>query len=594
MSNHKYERLASNEEEMEEPKNTIQTPSTSSNASSSTDGITIDHTQDDAAIKLYLKQLENMSEEELGRILTQQTKDDWSVGMFITRHQGAATTQAYLQLLENALINKKLTSEQLTTILTQQNKEGWSIGMFIIKNNDNTTIQHYLQLLENALINGKLTSEQVTTILTQQTEDRWSIGMSLVNENDKTTTQQYLKLLENALINEKLTPKQLTTILTQQNKNGWSTGMFIIDKNDKTTTKEYEILKKSIFFMQKIKKIFSLLEAHNFKKSLEKLKDFFLRKGVGFTDSRKFFLNNIMENLISVFNDTLPDQKMKDDFFALLKNVSTNSLFYTSALISRLKFEALDSATLNTISFKLDELAKTHFDYEKGQRALADYYIGLFSQGKRELTSHELLQFLIHAQRCTPPHVMLDAAYGMLKNHFNADTEQGATSSHISLLTTTAENFPSQDNESEFDILLKTVLKKLVSLLSNNSFALKKLENILNQRNKDILLDFYLERILFQDSSETKNTSIFFKLATLPLQSRKTQITPEQHQELETLIPSDQQHNNARASITGLIDDFNQGKTTQKILLENLRNIIKEENSDYLEKTKTSPTPKSF
>src|SRR3990167_9932880 len=295
--------------------------------------------------------------------------------------------------------------------------------------------------------------------------------------------------------------------------------MLILDKNDKTTTKEYEILKKSIFFMQKIKKIFSLLEAHNFKKSLEKLKDFFLRKGVGFTDSRKFFLNNIMENLISVFNDTLPDQKMKDDFFALLKNVSTNSLFYTSALISRLKFEALDSATLNTISFKLDELAKTHFDYEKGQRALSDYYIGLFSQGKRELTSHELLQFLIHAQCCTPPHVMLDAAYGMLKNHFNADTEEGARSSHESLLTT-AENFPPQDNESKSDILLKKVLKNLVSLLSNNLFALKRLEGILNLHNEDALLDFYLERVLFHASEtekSSKNISNFFKLVTLPL-----------------------------------------------------------------------------
>src|SRR3990167_4179177 len=120
MSNHKYERLASNEEEMEEPKNTIQTPSTSSNASSSTDGITIDHTQDDAAIKLYLKQLENMSEEELGRILTQQTKDGWSVGMIIARHQDATTTQQYLQLLKDALENGKLTSEQLTMLLTQQ------------------------------------------------------------------------------------------------------------------------------------------------------------------------------------------------------------------------------------------------------------------------------------------------------------------------------------------------------------------------------------------------------------------------------------------------------------------------------------------
>src|SRR3990167_4791274 len=109
MSNHKYERLASNEEEMEEPKNTIQTPSTSSNASSSTDG------------------------------------------MFITRHKGAATTQAYLQLLENALINKKLTSEQLTTILTQQNKDGWSVGMIISPHQDPTTTNQYRQLLKAAL-----------------------------------------------------------------------------------------------------------------------------------------------------------------------------------------------------------------------------------------------------------------------------------------------------------------------------------------------------------------------------------------------------------------------------------------------------------
>ena len=210
------------------------------------------------------------------------------------------------------------------------------------------------------------------------------------------------------------------------------------------------------------------------------------------------------------------------------------------------------------------------------------------------------MQFLIHAERCIPAHIMLDGAYGMLKDHFHTETEQAATSSPISLLTTTPENFPPQDNESKFDIILKTVLKKLVSLLSNNSFALKRLEDILNQRNKDTLLALYLERTLFQNSPETENILIFFKLATLPFQninkSRKIQITPEQYQELENLISLNQQHHGARESITKLIDEFNKGNITKENLFKKLQSSIKEGSADYLfleEKTACS-TPRSF
>ncbi|OGT76054.1 MAG: hypothetical protein A3G71_02090 [Gammaproteobacteria bacterium RIFCSPLOWO2_12_FULL_38_14] len=582
------------------------------------------------AIEPYLKQLEDESEEQLIKILTQQDTNGWSIGMAIVRWRDTTTTQKYLQLLENAFENEKLTSKQFTMILTQQNTDGSFIGMFIASRQNKATIQQYLQLLENTFKNGKLTSEQLTTILMQQNEKGWSVGMSITTMKNGAIIRQYLQLLENMLENGKLTSEQFTTILTQENISGLSVGILIAAHQDKTATqqyrqlletalmnekltseqlttiltqkdkddvsvetlliyqdtKQYEILKNINLFMKTTEKFSSLLE---FKKAIKQLENLFLQKDPVFKNSQKYFLNNKIKNLMSDLNSRISDRKTEKYFFEFLKNIPNSSLFYTSALISRLKFETLDSATLNTISFKLDELAKTHFDYDEGQRALADYYIGLLSQKKRELTSHELLQFLIHAQRCTPPHVMLDGAYGMLKDYFNAKTEEGARSSHESLLTT-AENFPPQDNESKSDILLKKVLKNLVSLLSNNLFALKRLEGILNLHNEDALLDFYLERVLFHASEtekSSKNISNFFKLVTLPLhptnKSRKIQITPEQCQELENLSSLNKPYNDAKESVATLIDEFNKGKITEAELFTELRNNIKEKSSDYLQ-----------
>src|SRR3990167_2195052 len=534
------------------------------------------------AIEPYLKQLEDESEEQLIKILTQQDSNGWSIGMAIVRWRDTTTTQKYLQLLENAFENEKLTSKQFTMILTQQNTDGSSIGMFIASRQNKATIQQYLQLLENTFKNGKLTSEQLTTILMQQNEKGWSVGMSITTMKNGVIIRQYLQLLENMLENGKLTSEQFTTILTQENISGLSVGILLIYQD----TKQYEILKNINLFMKTTEKFSSLLE---FKKAIKQLENLFLQKDPVFKNSQKYFLNNKIKNLMSDLNSRISDRKTEKYFFEFLKNIPNSSLFYTSALISRLKFETLDSATLNTISFKLDELAKTHFDYDEVQRALADYYIGLLSQKKRELTSHELLQFLIHAQRCTPPHVMLDGAYGMLKDYFNAKTEEGARSSHESLLTT-AENFPPQDNESKSDILLKKVLKNLVSLLSNNLFALKRLEGILNLHNEDALLDFYLERVLFHASEtekSSKNISNFFKLVTLPLhptnKSRKIQITPEQCQELENLSSLNKPYNDAKESVATLIDEFNKGKITEAELFTELRNNIKEKSSDYLQ-----------
>src|SRR3989338_3480879 len=360
------------------------------------------------AIEPYLKQLEDESEEQLIKILTQQDTNGWSIGMAIVRWRDTTTTQKYLQLLENAFENEKLTSKQFTTILTQQNEKGWSVGMSITTMKNGAIIRQYLQLLENMLENGKLTSEQFTTILTQENIFGLSVGILIAAHQDKTATQQYRQLLETALMNEKLTSEQLTTILTQKDKDDVSVETLLIYQD----TKQYEILKNINLFMKTTEKFSSLLE---FKKAIKQLETLFLQKDPVFKNSQKYFLNNKIKNLMSDLNSRISDRKTEKYFFEFLKNIPNSSLFYTSALISRLKFETLDSATLNTISFKLDELAKTHFDYDEGQRALADYYIGLLSQKKRELTSHELLQFLIHAQRCTPPHVMLDGAYGMLK-----------------------------------------------------------------------------------------------------------------------------------------------------------------------------------
>ena len=223
-------------------------------------------------------------------------------------------------------------------------------------------------------------------------------------------------------------------------------------------------------------------------------------------------------------------------------------------------------------------LSKTSFDYKEGQFALATYYLSLFSQTEKMFTASELLAFLIPAERCE--HAMLDTGYLMLRNYFiegNTEAAQGATSS-----LGCPEPAP--------DIILKKVLKSLVLLLSDKLCALKMLEDVLNQHRKDNLLDFYLERTLFNDSSETssvsKNISNFFKSSLLSLlptnKSRKIQITSEQLQELESLIPANQQHDDVKKSIVALINEFNKGSITKENLFEKLRNSINEGNPDYL------------
>ena len=230
-------------------------------------------------------------------------------------------------------------------------------------------------------------------------------------------------------------------------------------------------------------------------------------------------------------------------------------------------------------------LSKTSFDYKEGQFALATYYLSLFSQTEKMFTASELLAFLIPAERCE--HAMLDVGYKMLRNYFiegNTEAAQGAISSLVS-----PEPAP--------DIILKKVLKSLVLLVSDNPATLKTLEDVLNQHRKDNLLDFYLERTLFNASSETENISNFFKSSLLSLlptnKSRKIQITSEQLQELESLIPANQQHNDVKESITALINEFNKGSITKENLFEKLRNSINEGNPDYLfvEKTMTSSVP---
>src|SRR3990167_3092424 len=154
------------------------------------------------AIEPYLKQLEDESEEQLIKILTQQDTNGWSIGMAIVRWRDTTTTQKYLQLLENAFKNEKLTSKQLTTILMQQNEKGWSVGMSITTMKNGAIIRQYLQLLENMLENGKLTSEQFTTILTQEDKDDVSVETLLIYQD----TKQY-EILKNINLFMKTTEK---------------------------------------------------------------------------------------------------------------------------------------------------------------------------------------------------------------------------------------------------------------------------------------------------------------------------------------------------------------------------------------------------
>src|SRR3989338_3942204 len=517
-----------------------------------------------AYLQLLKNAIENekLTSEQFTTLLMQQNKNGASIGMFIAGHQDAATTRVYLQMLENALENGKLTSKQLTTILVQENKNGESIGMIIVAKKDNARTQAYLQLLKNALENGKLTSEQFRMLLVQQNKEGASIGMFIAGHQDAATTPAYLQLLENALENVKLTSEQLTILLTQQNNNGWSVGMFIAHHQDKTTDQQCQNLKKIIPLIEKIEKTSSLLESLKLEEAIGELKNLLLFKNdIGITDSQKISLNKKIRNLISDFNSRISEQKTAE-FFEFLTKVPDTSLFYISALISQLNLWTLDSTALNTVFLKLHMLPKTSFGYKEGQLALATYYVSLFSQTEKMFTASELLVFLIPAERCEHP--MLGMGYNMLRNYFiegNTAAVQGATSSLAS-------------QEAAPDIILKKVLKSLVLLVSNDLSAFRTLEGVLNQHRKDNLLDFYLEKTLFNDSSETENTSNFFKSSPLSLfptnKSKKIHITSEQLQELESLIPSNQQHNDVKESIAALINEFNKGSITKENLFEKL------------------------
>src|SRR3990167_9168874 len=130
-------------------------PNTAS--SSSVSGISSIYYRDATATREYLKQLENKPKEQLMDFLIYQNTEGESVGMTISRHQDAVTTQQYLQLLKDALENGKLISEQFTRILTQRDTDSRSIGMTIVCHQDATTTQAYLQLLKNVLESGNLT-----------------------------------------------------------------------------------------------------------------------------------------------------------------------------------------------------------------------------------------------------------------------------------------------------------------------------------------------------------------------------------------------------------------------------------------------------
>src|SRR3990167_5245734 len=563
-------------------------PNTAS--SSSVFGISSVCYRDATVTREYLKQLENKPKEQLMDLLTSQNKEGESIGMIIARHQDTTTTQAYLQLLENVFKNRKLTSEQLTMLLMQQSKEGESVGMFIACYQDATTTQAYLQLLKNMLKSGNLTSEQLTTLLTQQNTDGSSVGMTIACYQDTITTQAYLQLLKDALENEKLTSEQLTTLLTQQDKEGGSVGTIITRYQDKATDQQYQDLKKILLFIKEIEEA----------SSLEELKNILLLKDdIDITDSQKISLNKRIRDSISDCNSRISDQET-EEFFEFLSNVPDTSLLYISALTSQLNLWTLDSTALNTVRLKLNSRSKTSFDYKEGQFALATYYVSLFSQTEKMFTVSDLLEFLIHAERCE--HAMLDTGYLMLRNYFiegNTETAQAATSSFA-------------NSEPVSDIILKKVLKSLVLLVSDNPSALKTLEDVLNQHRKDNLLDFYLERTLFHDSSEIEsktesatgsvstNTSSFFESSPLPLfptnKSRKVQITSEQLQELESLIPANQQQNDVKESIATLIAEFNKGSITKENLFEKLRNSINEGNPNYLfvERAMTSFASSTF
>src|SRR3989338_5361359 len=517
--------------------------------------------------------LETGEKKELLKML-QNTR---ALGVMMASHQDGRMIASYLSLLDKLIEGpQSVEKEELLKILKQQKEDllktlnnedpdGRTLSMIIANTQNAETTSAYLFYLNKLTERHILTKEDLLKILNHQELNSWTLSMMIARHQNSTVMQQYLKLLETWIDKEELDPDQLTQITKQKNTKNRSVETYIARHQDKETDRQYQSLKKLTPFFKKIKEISALLEPLEFDKALEKLKNLLLIKDCELTDSHKSSLNEKVKNLIAALNIKTSYRRKEKESFEFLKTVASDSLFYTSTLIAQLEFETLDAATLDTLSLKLDRLPKTHFDYTKGQLALANYYVKFLKIS----APSELLQFLIHAKRCSPPHAMLDEGYDSLGNFFHTENN---------------------DN-------IKIILKKLVLLVSDNPFALKRLEGILNFHNEDALLDFYLERVLFH-ASETekysKNISNFFKLVTLPLhstnKSRKIKITPEQCQELENLRSLNKPYNK---SVSTLIDEFNKGNITEEILLTKLRNSIKKENPSYLfsEKTNISLAP---
>src|SRR3990167_3130350 len=511
------------------------------------------------AVTSYLSWLNTLIEthllekEDLLKILTQQNQNKWTLGMMIAWHHDAATITAYISLLTK-LTEKPgvLEKKNLIKMLTQQNQDGLTLNMIIACYHDVETTASYLSWLSELIEVYAFEAEDLLEILNHQEKNGWTLGLVIVYQQDTTLVQQYLTLLETCIEKEKLDPEQLAQILIQKNNEGQSVASIISRCQDKRINQQYEVLQQTSFLMNSMKKILLLLEVCKFEEAFKQLEDLLSRKAPGLTDSKKRFLNEKMRSLISVFNNESLDQKTEGIFLESLKNISSASLFYTSVLISQLKFRRLDPTTLDVISLKLDSLSRTHFDYFEGQLALASYYINLYPPTKKVINPNELLKFLVYAERCS--HAMLDRGYDMLRNCFieerNAST-QAATSSFFTE-TVSNDSLP-QDNKAGLGIILKKILKKLVPLVSDNPIALGKLKEILNQRNEDALLDFYLERILFHISSVSGNFSTLLNLATFSLfsvnKSKRIQITSERRQELEDLISQNRQDDNVKELI---------------------------------------------
>ena len=587
-------------------------------------GVMMASHQDGRMIASYLSLLDKLIEgpqsvekEELLKILKQQNEHEWNLGMIILQNQNDQTTTDYLswliKLIETQAIEKKdllkilnhqvqnkwtlgtmihyqdtknksnimasylslldklieepeeIEKEDLLKTLNNEDLDGWTLSMMIASTQDAETTSAYLFYLNKLIEAHILEKKDLLKILNHQELNGWTLSMMIARHQNSTVMKQYLKLLEMWIDKENLDPAQLTKITMQKNTKNRSVETYIAHHQDKATGQQYQSLKKLTPFFKKIKEISALLEPLEFDKALEKLKNLLLTKDCELTDSHKSYLNEKVKNLIAVLNIKTSYRKREKESLEFLKNQPCDSLFYTATLIAQLEFETLDAATLDTLSSKLDKLPKTHFNYAEGQLALANYYVNFLKTG----TPSELLAFLIHAERCPPPHAMLDRGYDSLGSFF-----------------------PAENNSN-----IKIILKKLLLLVSDNPFALKRLEGILNFHNEDALLDFYLERVLFHTSETekySKNISNFFKLVTLPLhstnKSRKIKITPEQCQELENLSSLNKPYNK---SVSTLIDEFNKGNITEEILLTKLCNSIKEKNIGclFLEKEKINISP---